>query len=80
MSNNMQNVNIQPRLQYHYAQIDPITYQCVACFTSSDMIPIPTEYILIPRASDDYLDKYYNPDDGLFYYDPEYTEVFTPTV
>lgn len=72
------NNNNERRLQYHYAQINPQTYQCIGCFTCSYEIPIPEEYILIPRYSNDYLDKYYNPADGLFYYEPEYVTVFNP--
>lgn len=66
-------------LQYNYAKIDLETYQCIGCFTCSYEIPLP-EYILVPVADSRYADKYYNPADGLFYYEPEYITVFDPEV
>jgi hypothetical protein len=35
-------------------------------------------WILVPVATDDYVGKYYNFNDGLFYYEPEYITVFDP--
>lgn len=64
-------------LQYNYAQIDLETYQCVSVFTSSYEIPLP-DYIEIPTMDGRYYEKYYNPADGLFYYEPEYITVFDP--
>ena len=58
-------------LQYNYAQIDVSTGKCINTFTSSDEIPFPDEYILIPVFSDDYLDKYYH--DGRWYADSQFT-------
>ena len=69
-------MNIQ-RLAYHYAQIDLITYECVSCFTCSYEITDP-DFIQIPSYRGEYVGTYYNPNDGLFYYDPEYTQVFDP--
>ena len=63
-------------LQYNYAQIDPETKQCIGSFTCSYEIPIPTEYIPVPRASDEYYGKYYNFADENWYYDASYTEIF----
>lgn len=63
-------------LQYNYAQILN-TGECVGCFTSSDMINHPN-YIQVPVHTNNYIGKYYNFDDGLFYYEPEYITVFDP--
>lgn len=60
------------KLQYNYAQIDPETKQCFDVFTCTDEIPIPEEYILIPRADIIYRNKYYN--DGHWYADAAFTE------
>lgn len=65
------------RLAYHYAQIDLVTYECVGCFTCSYQINDP-EFIQIASYKDEYVGTFYNPADGLFYYDSEYTRVFTP--
>lgn len=61
---------------YYYAQIDLNTNMCinvqdttVDCSGSADMIPLP---VLDPE----YLFKYYNWDDGKFYYDATYTQEF----
>ena len=59
-------------LQYHYAQIDEETGRCVSCFTCTYEIPL-SNYILIPDASNDYLDKYYNPSTDLWYIDSDMT-------
>lgn len=64
-------------LQYSYAKINLQTYECVGCMTCSYEIPLE-EYILVPYASNDYIGKYYNPADGLFYYESEYITVFDP--
>lgn len=60
-------------LQYNYAQIDPSTGRCIDVFTSSYEIPLPEEYILIPAATTDYNDKYYNAADGHWYADAGFT-------
>jgi hypothetical protein len=67
---NQENQRIQ-HLEFHYAQIDPLTGRCTAVFTSSYQIPLPDEYILIPELINDYEDKYYK--DGLWYEDSEFT-------
>lgn len=69
-------MNIQ-RLAYHYAQIDLTTYECVGCFTCSYQIVDP-EFIQIDSYKGEYVGTYYNPTDGNFYYDPEYTQIFDP--
>lgn len=61
-------------LQYIYCHIDLETYKCDACVTTTYAIDDPS-WILVPHIAD-YVDKYYNPADGLFYYEPEYITVF----
>lgn len=57
-------------LQYNYAVIDTETFRCRHCGTFSYQVPL-SNYIVIPYATDDYLDKYYNLNgDQLWYHDP----------
>lgn len=65
------------RLAYHYAQISLSNYECIGCFTCSYEITDP-DFIRIPSYRSEYVGKYYNPVDGLFYYEPEYVTVFQP--
>lgn len=58
------------RLQYNYAGILVDTGECVTCATYSYEINHPA-YIAVPRASDDYIGKYYH--DGNWYEDAEFT-------
>ena len=60
------------RLQYIYAQIDPLTSQCFDVFTCTYEIPIPEEYILIPEFTSAYHGKYYK--DGHWYADAGFTQ------
>lgn len=69
-------MNIQ-RLAYHYAQINLGTNECIACFTCSYEINMDG-FVAISSYHDDYVGKYYNFDDGLFYCEPEYINVFNP--
>lgn len=66
------NTNQSRKLQYHYAQILLPSGFCVGSFTSSDEI-IGDEYIVVPRASDDYMDKYYDYNTDMWYLDEDYT-------
>lgn len=65
-------------LPYTYAIIDE-NNRCMACRTYSYEIPLDN-YIPVPVLTDEYTGKYYNPADGLFYYEPEYITVFDPEV
>lgn len=67
--------NIQPRLQYNYAQILLPIGMCVACFTCTYEIVGDDEFdfIPIPRASDNYMDKYYDYNTDLWYLDESHT-------
>ena len=62
-------------LQYNYAQVDPDTGLCVMCGTFSYEVPL-SNYIPIPYATNDYMDKYYNFEDGLWYWDAEFTDLW----
>ena len=67
---------IQPRLQYSYAQILLPSGFCVACFTSSDEI-IGDDYIAVPWAYGDYMEKYYNfYGDKKWYWDENFTQLW----
>lgn len=65
---------------YKYAIIDLETYMCIeVCDTTDYHDPADyPEYITIEEYDEGYLLKYYNPADGNFYYDAEYTEIFIP--
>lgn len=67
---------IEPRLAYTYVILDA-NNRCVGCKTYSYEVPLQN-YIPVPSLNDGYLGKYYNPTDGLFYYEPEYITVFDP--
>lgn len=62
-------------LQYNYAQLNE-NFQCVACFTCSYEIPL-SNYILLPDARNEYIDKYYNLNgDQMWYWDAEFTQLW----
>lgn len=65
------------RLQYNYALIDVETGECVGCITSSYSVDSPA-YVLVPRASNDYIGHYYL--NGSWYEDAEGTIPWTPPV
>ena len=62
-------------LQYNYAQVDPETGRCNSCGTYSYEVPL-YYYIPVPYATNDYYNKYYNFDDGLWYWDAEFTQLW----
>ena len=59
-------------LQYNYAVVDTETGRCHACGTYSYEVPLYS-YIPVPDASDDYIDKYYSFETGLWYVNAEMT-------
>lgn len=61
-------------LLYNYVIIDE-NYCVTGAITSSYEVPLNT-YISVPDARDEYIGTYYNPEDGNFYYDAEYTQIF----
>ena len=63
-------------LQYNYAIIDTNTCRCRACLTMSYEVN-NIAYILVPEATDDYCDKYYNLNgDQMWYWDAEFTQLW----
>lgn len=61
--------------QYNYAEIDPTDNMCVGVHTGT--VPSSNPYwVEIPVYDEEYCVKYYNWDDGKFYYDPEYTQEY----
>lgn len=62
-------------LQYNYAQVDPETGLCGSCGTYSYEVPL-YYYIPVPDATDDYIDKYYNFDNEMWYWDAEFTQLW----
>ena len=68
--------NIQPRLQYNYAKIDLATGRCKSCATTSYEINNDA-FILVPTASNDYINKYYNLNgDQMWYWDAQFTQLW----
>ncbi len=55
------------QLQYTYAIINVVTGECMANLTQSYEVNHES-YILVPTL-DDYVGKYYNREDGLWYLD-----------
>lgn len=64
-------------LEFNYACINLETGECLGCATFSYEI-INDAYIPVPHAYSSYVGKYYNQEDGLWYYNPEFTEIFDP--
>ena len=62
-------------LAYNYAEIDLDTNMCVGVHTCSYESTNPT-WVEIPVEDPEYCFKYYNWDNGKFYYDPEYTQEY----
>ena len=64
---------------YNYAEIDLSTNMCIGVQSRSLEIPadeLPENWIEIYVNDPEYCFKYYNWDDGKFYYDPEYTQEY----
>ena len=60
---------------YNYAEIDPTTNMCIGVYTGTTAATDPN-FIEISAYDEEYCFKYYNWDDGKFYYDPEYTQEY----
>lgn len=58
-------------LQYFYAVLDE-NGRCHSVITSSYEVPLDN-YIAISSLNDDYYNKYYNHEDGLWYTDSTFT-------
>ena len=66
---------------YKYAEIDDATNMCVGVVdTSSPNLAGSTgggtTYVAIDVYDEEFILKFYNWDNGKFYYDPEYTEEY----
>ena len=61
--------------EYKYAEIDLETGMCLGVISCSTPITDPI-YVEIPVYDEEYIFKYYNWDNGKFYYDEEYTEEY----
>lgn len=61
--------------QYNYAEIDPTDNMCVGVHTCTCQSDDPY-WVEIPVYDEEYCVKYYNWDNGKFYYDPEYTQEY----
>ena len=66
---------------YKFAEIDDATSMCVGVLTTSDPSQegptlSGTTYVPIPVYDEEYILKYYNWDNGKFYYDAEYTQEY----
>ena len=64
-------------LEFNYAVINLQTGECLACATFSYEI-INDAYISVPRAYHEYVGKYYNQSNELWYYEPEFVTEFIP--
>lgn len=60
---------------YNYAEIDPATNMCVGVHSGTSEMDNPN-LVPIPVYDEEYCFKYYNWDDGKFYYDAEYTQEY----
>lgn len=63
------------QLQYNYAIIIVETGFCGACITASNETIHPS-YIEVPYATNDYMGKYYNAENGMWYWDAEFTQLW----
>lgn len=63
---------------YNYAEIDPDTNMCIGVMTGTvdNMHEADPNLVPIPVYDEEYGFKYYNWDDGKFYYDAEYTQEY----
>lgn len=64
---------------YNYAEIDPDTGMCIGILTSSsagyDQYP---NYVAIASYDDSYVEKYYNQNNGKWYYDEGFENEWVP--
>jgi len=62
-------------LPYNYAQVEPDTGLCISCCTYSYEIPLHY-YIPVPDATNDYIGKYYNFSDQLWYLTSDFSQIW----
>ena len=65
---------------YNYAYIDLDTNMCIEVTSTTAPIEGVDNIVEIPVNDGNYLLKYYNWDDGKFYYDAEYTSEFVSSM
>lgn len=65
------------RITYYYAVIDETGWCYQVCSTSRNYNGRP-EYIAIPMYNEDYIEKYYNVEDGKWYLEESFTTEWTP--
>lgn len=70
--------NIQPRLAYIYAEIDPVDNMCVGVHTTSYDASGNPGWVEIPVYDEEYCFKYYI--NGNWYEDPEGTIPWTSSL
>lgn len=61
--------------EYAFVEIDPDTNMCIGVYTGTTP-PSEPNFVLVPVYDEGYGFKYYNWDDGKFYYDAEYTQEY----
>lgn len=63
-------------LAYNYAEIDPTDNMCIGVHTTSYDASGNPNWVEIPVYDEEYAFKYYNWDNGKFYYDDTYTQEY----
>ena len=66
---------------YHFVEIDDATHMCIGVTSTSNpdsggATGVGTTYYPVEVYDEEYLFKYYNVDNGRFYYDPEFTQEY----
>lgn len=64
-------------ITFYFAEIEPDTNMCISVeSTSNSAQGTMPNWVSIPVYDEEYIFKYYNWDNGKFYYDEEYTEEY----
>ena len=69
--------NIEQRITFYYAEIDMDTGECIGVCALSYTTSRP-EYVEILVYTEDYIEKYYNFDNGKWYLDGTFTTEWSP--
>ena len=62
-------------LQYNYVSINLETGEVTGCVTVTYEVNHPM-WIEVPVATDDYMGKFYNSENQMFYWDAEFTQLW----